>query len=195
MVAGFGEITGGRKKKAVEDCCCEGEFCCDNRCVPTVVRDIGGVLTEVPNDACANPLPGGLTIDLTATPSYGNTTCFNGSGSLAFKTALSGGQECWEGTITGTCIDCNGASYPWSLFVRLCCVGGRRFSVGLAGVNGTICPAQLLGVEGDATMCDPFLLSVCWPEFGGCFVGCLDENQMPIEPPSYVVCAEIYETP
>jgi hypothetical protein len=28
MVAGFGEITGGRKKKAVEDCCCTGSCCC-----------------------------------------------------------------------------------------------------------------------------------------------------------------------
>ena len=28
MVAGFGEITGGRKKRAVEDCCCVGECCC-----------------------------------------------------------------------------------------------------------------------------------------------------------------------
>jgi hypothetical protein len=195
MTFSFGEITGGRKKKAAEDCCCAPDLCCDDRCVPVVVRDVDGIPTNVPNDACSNLLPEAFTVDLTGTPSFGSSNCFNGTGTITFKTALDGGQECWEGPVSGSCVDCNGATFNWSFLIRLCCMGQRRFSVQLAPIGGTICPALALGTEGDATMCDPFLLSVCWPEFGGCFVGCLDDNQMPIPEPSFVVCAEIYETP
>jgi hypothetical protein len=182
------------KKKAVLDCCCVS-FCCDHRCVPFVVALVDGVLTKIPNPECEDRLPESLDIELFGTPTIGSDTCFNGTGTLTFKTALDGGTECWEGNVTGSCLDCNGAAFNWAFKVVLCCLGNRRYSVGLSPISGTICPALTLGVEADASMCDPLLIEGCWPRFGGCFVGCLDENQMPTDQPAYDVCFLISESP
>ena len=188
-------IVSWNKKRAVVDCCCAGQFCCDDRCVPTIVGLVDGVLTNIPNPACTNRLPSSLDIELTGTPTYGSDTCFDGSGTLSYKTALDGGTECWDGIVTGSCIDCNGATFNWSFKVTLCCLGNNRYSVALSPINGTICPATTLAVEVGASFCDPLLIEGCWPRFGGCFVGCLDQNFMPIEPPAYDVCFLISESP
>ena len=200
----FGGITGDKKKKAVEECCCDGSCSCDGRCVPLVVREIGGILFEIANDDCANPLPVTLGVEITSTQSYGTGTCFNASGTIVYKTVVSGGQNCWEGNVSGVCNDCTGAIYPWTAFIRLCCLGGRRFSATMSPRkllpgSGTIgedpCPEIARSVESDAVMCDPFLFSECFAEFVACFENCVDQNGNPIDPPSFTTCVEVYELP
>ena len=74
------------------DCCC-GTLCCAPRCEPLYV---GEDLLDHPGE-CDNPLPLVLRCDLTATPSIGSYTCFNGSGDLTFKTPNSGARSAGRG--------------------------------------------------------------------------------------------------
>ena len=188
-------IVSRQKKRAVVDCCCVGQFCCDDRCVPVIVGLVDGQLTNIPNPQCSNRLPMSLDVELSGTPTIGSDTCFDGTGTIEFKTALDGGTECWEGNISGTCTDCNGAAFNWTFKVVLCCIVIKRFGVALSPVGGTFCPALTLSVVVEASFCDPLLISGCWPQFGGCFVGCLDENFMPVDQPAYDVCFLISESP
>lgn len=161
-------------------CCCG---CCD-RCLPL------DCLTNDPI-VCDNPLPLELTIDITATPNTGSTTCFNGSGTLTFTTPIDGGVCCWEGTLTGTCLDCNGVTYEWELSVTVCCSNAGWIVSGLAGGTCGGPGSELV----DPTTCDPVLLSGCWTiPVSACFVGCLDDVT-PVPSPEYTICFEIYETP
>jgi hypothetical protein len=168
MGTAFGKI---RNKK----CCC-GVSCC-GRCLPL------NCLTGDPIE-CDNPLPLELAIDITATPSVGSSTCFNGSGTLTFTTPLDGGLCCWQGTLTGTCIDCNGIPFDWELLVVVCCSPENWTVSGTAGG-----PCSGPGTETIVpTTCDPVLLSGCWAiPVSACFV-CFD-------PPEYTICFEIYEVP
>lgn len=155
-------------------CCCG---CC-GRCLP--LDCLTGEASE-----CDNPLPLTMTIDLTATPSSGSSTCFNGSGTLTFLTPLDGGLCCWEGTITGTCTDCNEVSFDWELTVVACCANNGW---NVSGVAGGPCgdPGEKIV---DAQSCDPVLLSGCWDSpISACFVCFGDAVE-------YDVCFEIYETP
>ena len=161
-------------------CCCG---CCD-RCFP---RDC---ITDELSD-CDNPLPLTLTIDLTATPNTGSTTCFNGSGTLTFRTPVTGGLCCWDGIVSGTCTDCNGNTFNWELLVVVCCNNGEWSVSGDADAPCIGPGTKLLSPES----CDPVLLSGCWDDpITACFTGCLDDVT-PVPTPVYTVCFEIYETP
>ena len=181
------------------DCSCEStqENCCDPRCEPLQVVTVGEELIEVPG-SCDNPLPLTLTVDLTATPSYGSATCFNGSGTLTFRTPLStpAGENCWEGEVSGTCTDCHGNPYNWSVTIKVCCDAATgEHIVSMVPGSGMLCPATTLAADTvSAYSCDPFLVQGCFPAFGGCWVGCLDDVT-PIDPPFFTVCFDIYETP
>ena len=178
----MGGSTFGRIHK--KNCCCG--TCCPGRCFP---KDcLTGELAT-----CDNPLPLTLTVDLTATPSSGSSTCFNGSGTLTFLTPLDeGGLCCWEGRIEGTCVDCNGVTFDWYVDMTLCC-----------GANGWIVTASpgLPCVMGNGTsvvvdpVCDPVLLEGCFADMiVGCVVACLD-TMPPTPGPEYELCFSIYETP
>jgi len=158
------------------------------------VKTVNGQLAEVPNTDCENPLPVQLNVTVTATSSYGNFTCFNNTGVLTFKTPISGGTNCWQGRISGSCTDCNGATFSYVYDIVLCCRNvDNEYTISMVPVE-TTCPAETLTETAGATTCDPFLISGCWSTFGGCFVGCLDGTD-PIPSPSFTVCFEIYEVP
>lgn len=153
-------------------CCC-GQCC--GRCFPV------DCLTGDPV-TCDNPLPTTLTIELAATPDVGATTCFNGSGTLTLDAP---GDCCWRGTVTGTCIDCNGVPFDWELAVTLCCGPTGWFVSGIGG--GPCGDTENVGVV--PTSCDPILIEGCWSvPVSACFV-CLGS------PPEYTICFSIYETP
>lgn len=172
-------------KKHEKKCCCAIECC--GRCVPL------NCLDGTPN-VCANPLPVTLTCDLTATPSFGSFTCFNGSGTLTFLTALDGGICCWEGRISGTCVDCNGVTFNWYVDIVTCCsAAGWTVSStpGLPCVQGDAGSDAVVA----ATVCDPVLLDGCFVEtIDGCVVACI-MSMPPTSGPSYTLCFQIYETP
>jgi len=186
-------FPGVKKKRAVVDCCCN-RGCCDDRCVPLKVVNVDGDLAEVANTDCENPLPLDLEVDVTATSSYGNFTCFNDSTTLTFKTPLTGGTNCWEGRISGSCLDCNNATFTYEYDIVLCCNNiDNEYTVSIVPVQ-TTCPATTLAVTAGATACDPLLITGCWPAFGGCFLGCLD-GTTPIPSPAFTLCFQIYEVP
>lgn len=174
-----------------KNCCCGVDNCCFPRCLPLVADTINGV--NIPGD-CANPLPECLTVDLTATPNIGATTCFNGTGEICYRTPLSydPGVNCWEGVITGTCTDCNGNTFNWSVTVVLCCTSSGQWSV--SAEPGSPCVSSLAGVF-DAFSCDPMRVTGCFVgTIVGCFVGCLN-GMNPTDPPEYELCFDIYEVP
>jgi len=169
-----------------KNCCCGGPVCCDR---PLPLDCYTGEASTEPN-----ALPLTLDVVLTATPDSGSYTCFNGSGTLTFKTAIDGGVCCWEGTITGTCVDCNGASFNWSVEMVTCC-----------GASGWIVTSHpgLPCVQGDhggdstiaATTCDPVLLEGCFTELiVGCVVACT-LTMPPTSGPTYTLCFQISEGP
>ena len=169
--------------------CCGG--CCSGRCEPLTVNEL---FEEVPA-TCSDPLPVSLTIEITGTPTWGAFTCFTGTGTLTYKTPVTGGTFCWEGTVTGSCVDCNGATFNWGMKAVLCCNSlNNGFTVTYYPV-ATICPAVGLVSNSTASLCKPFLISGCWPTFGACWVSCFDDMFMPKDPPSFTVCYIIYETP
>jgi len=173
----------GTKKESVENCCCSGT-CCSPRCLPKdcITGDV---------NVCDNPLPLFLTCDLSATPSYGTFTCFDGSGTLEFIPTVDGGLCCWEGTISGTCIDCNGVPFDWTVFIVVCC-----------GENGWTITADpgapcVMGVGASvitSTLCDLILLEGCFDAFPitSCVVACFPG---PVPGPEYILCFQIYEVP
>lgn len=186
-------VSPWQKKKAVLECCC-GIPCCDDRCVPLVVGLVDGQLQEIENPACENRLPAGLTINITGTPDVGTDTCFDGTGSLQYKTALSGGIECWEGIIEGSCIDCLGVVLNWKFKITLCCRNtNNEYLIGLSPIE-TICPALTLSTIASASFCEPLLIEACFPVFGACTPACLDDMFMPGPSRLYTVCVEIFET-
>ena len=177
-----------------EECmeCSDIEVCeCDERCDPIIADTITG--EDIPTFYCDNPMPTGLSVDLNATPSAGSDTCFTGSGGIEYKTALSGGQNCWEGTIQGTCTDCNNVVRNWSVFLRMCCAGNNQYTV--FAIPGS--PAVISGGSATtlvtATSCDPFLLEGCIEGQLTAFItACL--GPMPPDPgTTYAVCFQIYE--
>jgi hypothetical protein len=168
-------------------CSCTTESTCCGRDLPL------DCVTGAANTS-AGKLPLTLTCDLTATPSFGSSTCFNGSGTLTFKTPLTGGLCCYEGRISGTCTDCNGNSFSWYTDMTVCCgdsgwtVSSRPGSPCTQGTgfgNATIVPA----------VCNPVLLSGCFTDkIVGCVVACT-LTMPPTSGPTYTLCFEIYETP
>ena len=180
-----------------KQCGCEQppDQCCDPRCPPLIALPLeGGGSVEAPGD-CENPLPLTLQCDLGGTASDGIATCFNGSGTLTYKTPLSGGVNCWEGVISGTCTDCYGITIPWSVRVTVCCNEGRHQAAMVATGDGIPCPANVVATETyGLSLCDPFMLSGCFFEFAGCWAGCLVDVTL-IASPTFRVCYNIYETP
>lgn len=175
-------------------CCCGGG-CCSPRCEPLRVVTVGTELVEV-EGACDNPLPLTLSIDLTGVTIPPGANCFTGSGTLTFKTPLSGGDFCWEGELSGNCVDCNGVLFSWNVTVKLCCDANlQQHVVSLVPGPGMLCPAVTLVGVNDLSVCDPFRITGCFPTFGACFVSCLDENFMPTDSPIHEVCYDIYEVP
>jgi hypothetical protein len=175
----------GRKHN--QACCCGSASCCAPRCEPLFV---GEDLLEHPGD-CPNPLPLTLAVDLTSTPSIGSYTCFNGSGTITFRTPLStpSGTNCWEGEVSGSCLDCNSNTLNWTFKIAVCCDAllGHH-TVSLVPIS-TICPATTLVSEVlTSSFCDPFLITGCFPEFGACMV-CFGDT------PTFTVCFSIYEVP
>ena len=167
---------------------------CDGRCDPLEVDTNTG--TEVATNECNNPLPVQLTVDVSATSSHGGT-CFNGSGTITYKTPLTGGVNCWEGTITGNCTDCNGLSRTWSLDVTVCCVNelGNKYGVSMEAGSPAVIPQYDSYVEVTAVSCDPFLLDGCLPgDINGFVVACLS-TMPPTQQIFSDVCFQIYETP
>ena len=173
-------------KPAKAKCCRCGYVCC-GRCLPLNCFT-GEVIV---GDNC---LPLTLTVDLTATPSFGGSTCFDGSGTLTFATALTGGTCSWEGRIEGDCIDCNGNSFHWIVDMVVGC-GDDGW-----GVSASVGAPCVMGEMGsDAAIvpatCDPVLFEGCFEaEIVGCVVACLD-TMPPTPGPIYTLCFSIYETP
>ncbi len=174
-------------------CCCGTPCECEGRCVPLIADT--DTLTEVPNTNCANPLPVELGVSVSATSSTGDS-CFNGSGTLIYKTALTGGVECWEGNATGTCTDCNGVFRTWSLRVVMCCPDSATgATVSLESSSPGVIPVEDSAVVVVPVSCDPFLLNGCIPgDINGWVVACL--STMPPSQTVYTdVCVSIYELP
>lgn len=181
------------KKKAVTACCCQ-TLCCDNRCVPLVVALVDGQLQEIENPGCQNRLPEALTVNITGTPDVGTDTCFDGTGTISYKTALSGGVECWDGILEGSCTDCLGATLNWKFKITLCCKNrNNEYTISLTPIE-TICPAVSLSTDASASICEPLLVEGCFPVFGACTPACFDDMFMPIASRLYTVCVEIFET-
>jgi hypothetical protein len=165
--------------------------CCHPRCAPLKILPAGG---EVPG-TCDNPLPLTLQCDLTATASDGIATCFNGSGTLTYKTAATGGVNCWEGILSGTCTDCYGATLTWSVKVVVCCSDGIHTASMINTGAGMPCPATTVTpATTGLTVCDPFMISGCFDPFAGCWTGCLVDVTL-IPSPTFTVCYSIYELP
>ena len=172
----------GRKHN--KNCCCGALNCC-GRCLPL------DCLTGDPIE-CDNGLPMTLTADITATPSFGTSGCFNGSATLTFKTPVTGGLCCWEGTASGSCTDCNGATFNWTLLIVVCC--GPDGWVVTITANGPCGSPPGETFEPDS--CDPVLLSGCFAfPVSACFVGCMEGGITPIPSPEFTICFDIYETP
>lgn len=188
----MGGLFGPTQKKK---CCCgDNPICtCDGRCVPLVADTETN--TEVPNTACSDPLPVELGVDLSATSSTGDS-CFNGSGTLTYKTALTGGVECWEGTLTGPCTDCNGVSRTWTMFIKLCCPDSNSgATVSMISGSPAVIPVDDAAVIVIPTLCSPLLIEGCIPgTINGWVVGCI--STMPPTQTIYTnVCFQIYELP
>lgn len=175
-------------------CGCAADPCeCEGRCVPLIADTITS--TEIPNPDCDNPISVTLSVDLSATSSTGDS-CFNGSGTITYKTALTGGVNCWEGTLTGNCTDCNGTARTWEMLIRMCCpssISGATVSM-IAGTPAVI-PVDDASVVVIPTTCDPFLAEGCIPgDINAFVVGCY--MSMPPTQTIYTnVCFQIYETP
>ena len=167
---------------------------CDGRCNPLMVDTLLG--TEVPTTACENPMPVVLGFDISSVQSSGGA-CFNGSGEITFKTAVTGGLSCWEGDITGNCTDCNGNSRTWSIRAVMCCVNelGNLYTVTLTPAVPAVIAVGQQSVTVAATSCDPFLLEGCIPgDIVGFVVGCI--SGMLSTPTVFTdVCFQVYETP
>ena len=182
------------KKRALLECgCgCGSEICC-NRCLPL------NCFTGEPVDplVCQNALPLTLQVVLSATPSFGDSTCFNGSGALTFLTPLTpGGVCCWQGRISGSCTDCNGNTFNWYVDLTVCC-GGEEVSWGVSASVGAPCVMGDMGADSVVVpaSCDPVLLQGCFAEqIVGCVVACFD-TMPPTPGPTYDLCFEIFETP
>lgn len=180
------------------DCGCDGGACtCGGRCLPLYVDTTVDPAVERPGN-CANPLPVFLRCDFLVTSSIEGDTCFvAATGTLEFKTGLSGGDECWQGTLSGSCIDCLGATMEWEYQIKVCCVefggGAFRWQVALVRING-VCPAETLSTFAEAVTCDPFLLQGCFPTFGACTPACSADID-PLPSALYDICFDIYEEP
>lgn len=167
--------------------CGETQPPCCNRPLPK--NCLTGVASTDPN-----ALPLTLSVDLTATSSYGAYDCFNGSGTLTFLTPLdSGGLCCWEGRISGSCVNCNGETYNWYVDMVVCCSSSEE------GWTVTAIPSLPCVLDGREsvtvpTSCDPVLLSGCYEPIVGCVTACTD-TMPPTPGPTYAMCFEIYETP
>lgn len=164
-----------------------GVVCCD-RVLPL------DSLTGLPNLG-DNVLPLELTVDIAATPSDGSTTCFNGSAVITYKTAHTGGVNCWEGPMTGTCTDCYGNTFNWNLYITVCCgPDGWLVSVDPQRPTSTPCGPSLADYFTES-VCDPVYISGCFvDEIVGCWPGCLVDVTL-IPAPSFAICFEVYETP
>lgn len=187
----MGQLFGKKKDKK---CCCTSILCrCNGRCVPLVVDTTNSV--EIPNPDCINPIPVELGVDIGVTSSHGGT-CFNGSGRITYKTALTGGVNCWEGTLTGSCTDCNGVSRTWSLFVKMCCPDSTHgATVSLAAGTPAVIPIEESAVVVVPTSCDLFLVDGCIPgDINGFVVACLG-TMPPTQQVFTDVCFQIYELP
>ena len=146
-------------------------------------------------DASTDPgaLPLTLTVDLTATPSYGAYDCFNGSGTLTFKTPLTGGVCCWEGRISGTCVNCNGETYNWYVDMTVCCSSSAEGWT-ITAIPSLPCVLDARESVTVPTSCDPVLLSGCYEPIVGCVTACILEMP-PTAGPTYTMCFDIYELP
>jgi len=177
------------------DCCCGVPCQCDGRCNPLIADTLTS--TEIPNPACANPLPVSLGVDISSTGTPGPSTCFNGSGLITFKTPLTGGTSCWEGDITGSCVDCNGNSRAWTVRVTVCCVAevGNRYSIKLEPAIPAVIATSEQSVVVAATSCDPFLLDGCIPgDINGFVVACIS-MMVPTQQVFSDVCVQVYQLP
>lgn len=165
---------------------------CDGRCDPLEVDTLTS--TEVATNECINPLPVQLTVDVSATSNQGGT-CFNGSGTVTYKTPITGGVNCWEGTISGSCTDCNGLSRTWSLAVTVCCVNelGNKYGVSMEAGTPAVIPSYDSYVEVAAVSCDPFLLDGCIPGDINAFVVACLSTMPPSQQIFSDVCFQIYE--
>lgn len=169
-------------------CDSETGSCCAGRCLP--------------GEACDNPMPSSLDIEVTMTPNYtpgGSETvdanCFDSmTGTLDFKTPAQGGVNCWEGEVSGSCTWCSQTANLTATF-RLCCDGdGENFTLSIAEITSSTCvPTQSQTVA--KTSCDLLLISDCLDEeLTACFVGCLVDVYVE-QPPSFTVCVTISEAP
>lgn len=176
-------------------CCCGVPCQCDGRCNP-LVADLT-TSTEIANPACENPLPVSLLVDISSLGTPGPSDCFNGSGAIQFKTALTGGVECWEGAISGSCLDCNNTSRTWTLNVTVCCVAetGNLYSVKLLPDIPAVIPLEEQSVTVAATSCNPFLLEGCIPGDITAFVVACISGMVPTQQVFSDVCFQIYEAP
>ena len=168
-----------------KQCCCNcggSEPCsCDGR--------------GIPNSGTANPISSTLTVDLTAVSSPGSDTCFNGTGTIPFKTALEGGTNCWEGDISGSCTDCNSVSRTWVMNVTVCCVNNtlNQYQITLRPDIPAVIDIDEQSVITTAITCNPLLLDDCIPgRIVGFVVGCAAAMTPATE--YFPVCVQIYET-
>ena len=176
-------------------CCCGSTLCeCDGRCVPLEVDTEAS--EEVPTTRCDNPLPVTLGVDVSATSNQGGT-CFNGSGTITYKTAITGGVNCWEGDITGSCTDCNGNSRTWIIAFKMCCpdsVSGTTVTM-TPNSPGIINPVDNAATTVIPTSCNPFLAEGCIPGDITAFVTACIASMPPTAQIFTDVCFQVYELP
>lgn len=173
---------------------CDLESCCEPRCLPLVFVT-GPPAGDVPG-SCENPLPVNLTIDLFSDQTSGSSdACFDGTGSLVFKTVNTGGVSCWEGTVIGTCM-WRGKTLNWSIKIFVCCTDGE-FTV--SGFPSVPCQFSAEGADAEAlsvSSCDPVLIDGCFGRIlTSCFTPDISDINNIVPGPNYSVCFQIYEGP
>lgn len=101
-------------------------LCCHPRCFPLQIS-LDLPLREILGN-CANPLPVELMIDVFSTPTTGaDDGCIEGTGTLTFRTPITGGTDTWTGYVFGTCTR-GIETIPWKLYIIVGCVN-QQFSV------------------------------------------------------------------
>lgn len=189
---GMGQLFG---KKHNKKCCCGYIPCqCAGRCEPLVADLENNIEIENPN--CIDRLPVTLGIDLEATSNVGGV-CYNGSGTITFKTPVTSGVNCWEGLVSGSCTDCNGVSRIWGMAVKMCCPDDKYGTIVTLTPSS---PSVILPIEDSVvivipTSCNPLLVEGCIPgTITGFVVGCA--GTMPPTNQIFTnVCFQIYELP
>lgn len=151
-------------------CCCGGDPCCPNRCIPYVSEEFPG---DCPGDPGDNPLP--LELDCTLTVSTVKNDpitglpsgCFTCTGTLSYSPST----DSWIGVVTGSCSGwCGETTRIFEYLVTISCGLNPDGSISwfaeiqdnVGGTSTRVCPAPFSDPPVWAlfeSTCDPILLT------------------------------------